>query len=136
MKKLTTGQIFRLIKEQDNETIIRRTNMRTFCEKENLDYTICQERWLINLDDFLKALNPKQYKSGIKFPRLRTKIGAQKEWNSKHKRQKIKHFIIDKICDSGRVFVYKHGRYNIINYDELEVEIKKELERKKNILDH
>ena len=129
MKKKTTGQIYRFIKSIDKDTIIRRVNMRAFCEKQNLDYTICQGKWLIDMDCFLNALNPKQYTEGKPFPRLRTKITAQNEWNANH-RTKIKHHIIDCICNSGKVFVYKHGKYNIINYDQLEQELIAELKRR------
>ena len=129
MKKKSTGEIYRYIKSIDEGTIIRRTNMRTFCQKHNLDYTITQGIMLINIESFLKSLNPNQYTERVKFPRLRTKISAQNEWNATHRR-KIKHYIIDCICDSGKVFVYKHGRYNIINYDQLEQELIKELKRR------
>lgn len=43
--------------------------------------------------------------------------------------EKIKHYIIDCICNSGKVFVYKHGKHNIINFDELEEELIKELKK-------
>lgn len=129
MKKKTTGEIYRYIKSIDEKTIVRRTNMRTFCQKHNLDYTICQGVMLIDINSFLNALNPNQYTESIRFPRLRTKISAQKEWNAHH-RKKIKHYIIDCLCDSGKVFVYKHGRHNIINYDQLEQELIKELKRR------
>lgn len=129
MKKKTTGEIYRYIKSIDENTIVRRTNMRTFCQKHNLDYTICQGVMLIDINSFLNALNPNKYTESIRFPRLRTKISAQKEWNAHH-RKKIKHYIIDCLCDSGKVFVYKHGRHNIINYDQLEQELIKELKRR------
>lgn len=122
MKKMTTGEIYKIFKQYDKDTVIRRTNMRYFCKKVNVKYTICQSKWLIDFNDFLNKLNPKGYTERKRLPRLRTKITAQLEWNSKH-RKKIKHHIIDKICDSGKVFVFKHGRYNIINYDELEKEL-------------
>lgn len=128
MKKMTTGEIYRIFKKGDNDTIIRRLNMRYFCKKENVNHTICNRKWLIDLNDFLNKLNPKCYAERKSLPRLRTKITAQKEWNKKH-RTKIKHHIIDKVCDSGKVFVFKHGRTNIINYDELEQEIIKILKK-------
>lgn len=129
MKKLTSGQLCRYIKSIDKDAIVERKNVRYFAKKENLDYTICQGIWLIDLHSFVNALNPKQYTTSIPFPRLRTKISAQKEWNATH-RKKIKHYIIDCICDSGKVFVYKHGKHNIINYDQLEEELIKELKRR------
>ncbi len=129
MKKMTTGQIFRLFIEQDSETIIRKTNMRHHCIKNNLDYTICQDKWLIDCENFINSICAKKFTESIKLPRLRTKITAQREWNKTH-RTKIKHHIIDVICDNNRVFVYKHGRHNIINYDELEQELIKELKKR------
>ena len=129
MRKSTTGEIYRLIKCIDNDTIIRKTNMRTFCKKENLDYTVCQGKWMIDMDSFINTLNPKHIKRSTPFPRMRTKISAQREWNATHRR-KIKHYIIDCICASGKVFVYKHGKYNIINYDQLEKELINELKRR------
>lgn len=129
MKKKTTGQIYRYIKSFDEDTIIRRTNVRKFCKKENLSYTVCQGKWMIDLENLLTTLNPKGYSHNIPFPRLRTKISAQKEWNATHRR-KIKHHIIDCICNSGKVCVYTHGRRNIINYDQLELELIRVLKSK------
>ena len=74
----------------------------------------------------MKKLNPKDYPERKTLLKLRTKKTAIEEWNKTH-RKKIKHHIIDCICDSGKVFVIKHGRHNIINYDELEIEIIKKL---------
>lgn len=84
---------------------------------------------MIDIDIFLEAINPKKTKKSVPFPRMRTKASAQREWNATHRR-KIKHFIIDCICASGKAFIYKHGRTNIINYDQLEQELIKELKRK------
>lgn len=129
MKKLTTGQIYRLMKQEDENTIIRRTNMRSYCKGANIKHTICQNKWLIDFEDLLKSLNPKCYNKRIKLPRLRSKKTAIQEWNAHH-RKKIKHYIVDCICDSGKVFVYKNGRSNVINYDELEIELIKTLKNK------
>jgi hypothetical protein len=115
---------------QDDNSIVRRTNMRTFSKQENLKYTICQNKWLIDFDDFYKTVNPKHLTENTLLPRLRTKIAAQNDWNANH-RTKIKHHILDKICDAKKCFVYKHGNYNIINYDELENVIIKLLKNKK-----
>lgn len=129
MKKLNTGEIYRAFKLRDEETVIRRLNLRMFCDKENVKHTIWQHYWLIDFDDLMTRLNPKGYFEPVKLPRIRTKIGAINEWNAHH-RKKIKHYIVDCICDSGKVFVYHNGRHNIINYDELEKEIIKRLKDK------
>lgn len=129
MKKLNTGEIYRAFKLRDKDTVIRKLNLRMFAEANNIKHTICENYWLIDFEDLLNTLNPKKYTENKTLPRVRTKIGAQKEWNATH-RTKIKHYIIDTICDSGKVFVHKHGRHNIINYDELEQEIIKRLKEK------
>lgn len=129
MKKLNTGEIYRAFKLRDKDTVIRKLNLRYYCRDNNIEYIISNNYWLIDFEDLLKHLNPKGYTEIKELPRIRTKIGAQNEWN-KHHRKKIKHHIIDQICDSGKVFVYKHGRHNIINYDELEIEIIKKLKEK------
>lgn len=122
MKKLGTGQIYRAFKNEDENTVIRKLNMRMYCEKENINYTICNKKWMIDFDDFMKHLNPKNFTERKTLPRLRTKETARKEWNSKHRR-KIKRSIITTLCKRKKAFLYKHGRYNIINYDELEKEL-------------
>lgn len=129
MKKLNTGEIYRAFKQQDSDTIIRKLNLRMFCAKENIKHTICEHYWLIDFNDLMTKLNPKNITETKTLPRLRTKKTAREEWNKCH-RKKIKHYIIDCICDSGKVFVYKHGRHNIINYDELEQELIKVLKEK------
>jgi hypothetical protein len=129
MKKLKTGDIYREFKSRDEDTIVRRLNLRMYTKDAKIKYTVCQSKWLIDFDDLLNSLNPKGYTETKKLPRIRTKIGAQKEWNAEHRR-KIKHHIIDCICDSGKVFVFKHGRTNIINYDELEQELIKILKER------
>ena len=129
MKKLNTGEIYREFKKEDDGTVIRRLNLRDYCRQAQVKYTICESYWLIDFDDLMKKLNPKKYTKRITLPRLRTKRTAREEWNATH-RTKIKHHIIDCVCDSGKVFVYKNGRHNIINYDELEQEIIKILKKK------
>lgn len=129
MKMKTSGQIYRIIKEIDEDTVIRRLNMRQYVQKNNLKYIITQKKWLIDFDDFINSLNPTQIQEPQKFPRMRSKKTAMEEWNKTH-RKKIKHHIVDKICSSGRIFVYHNGRYNVINYDQLEEELIRILKEK------
>ena len=123
MKKCTSGDIYREFIKQDKDTVLRRLNLRYFVRDSKINHIISQSKWLIDFDDFMDKINPNKIEKACEMPRLRTKISAQNEWN-KHHRKKIKHHIIDCICNSGKVTVRKHGRYNLINYDELEKEIK------------
>lgn len=129
MKKSTSGEIYRAFKEVDKDTIIRRTNLRYFAKENDIDYYTTEGIWFVDFNQFLQKVNPKNIPSQQTLPRLRTKISAQREWNKKHRR-KIKHHIIDVICASGKVRVFTLGKRNIINYDELEQEIKRILKEK------
>ena len=122
MKKISSGYIYKTFKKEDKDTAIRRLNVRNFAKAYNVDHTVCQDKWLIDFFGFMKKLNPNHISESCEMPRLRTKIGTINEWNYAH-RKKIKHHIIDKICDSGAVMVYKYGQHNIINYDEIEQEL-------------
>lgn len=129
MKKVTSGYIYREFVKQDKDTVLRRLNLRNFVKTYNVEHTISQSNWLIDFDDFMAKINPSNIQKEYQIPKLRTKISAQNEWNRSHK-VKIKHHIIDCICDAGNVTVRKHGRNNIINYKELEIELKNELKNK------
>lgn len=130
MKKVSTGTIYRLFKEQDKDTVIKKTNMKTYCVKDNIDFNVCQGKWLIDLNKFYKAVTNNKISSNVSMPRLRTKASALREWNSKH-RKKIKKHIINVICDSGKIFTYQHGGYTVLNYDELEQELIRLLRERK-----
>ncbi len=132
MKKVTSGYICREFIKQDKDTVLRKLNLRNFIKAYNVEHTISQSNWLIDFDDFMKKINPNNIQKNYPQPKLRTKISAQNEWNRSHK-VKIKHHIIDCICDAGNVTVKKHGRNNIINFCELEIELKKELKNKRKL---
>jgi len=129
MKRYTSGDVYRAFKKADNGTMLRKLNSRYFTKKMKIKYFVSQNVWFIDFNDFMEKINPRHIDKQSSLPRLRTKISAQNDWNAHH-RTKIKHHIIDQICDAGKVFVYKNGRYNIINYDELEQELIKELKHK------
>ena len=129
MKKVKTSNIYKTFRKEDEATIIRKINLRMYCKNVNIKCTKCKHGWLIDFEDLMRKLNPKDYTERKTLPRIRTKKTSIEEWNITH-RKKIKHHIIDCICDSGKIFVYRHGGRNIINYDELEQELIKILKEK------
>lgn len=129
MKKFTASEIRSIFIDADNNTIVKCKNLRDFSKQHNVEHTVCQGSWLIDFDDFMQKVNHQNTKKTESLPRLRSKRSARDEWNAHH-RKKIKKHIIDLACESKNVFVYKHGRKNIINYDELELEIIKQLKAK------
>lgn len=47
MKKVSTGIIYRLFKDGDKDTIIRNTNIRTFCQQKNLTILLVKAKCLL-----------------------------------------------------------------------------------------
>ena len=56
--------------------------MRNFAKAYNVDHTVCQDKWLIDLFGFMKKINPNNITKSCKMPRLRTKIGSINKWNN------------------------------------------------------
>ncbi len=119
MKMVGSGYIMRLFKTVDKQTIIRRPNLRRFARNNGVKYMIVEQKWLIDIDGFMKVIAPKEYPSNIPFPKLRSIKTSVEEYNKAHKQQINKH-IVERCMQSDKVFKYNHGNRWLINYDELE----------------
>lgn len=57
----TTGHIARIFFDADSDTMVRKPNMRLFAKDNNVFYHILSNgKWIIDIDEFLIAINPKQ----------------------------------------------------------------------------
>lgn len=119
MRLVGSGYIQRLLAATDEQTILRRPNIRRYAKENGITYYVIQSVWLIDIDVFMKTIAPKVYPSNSTMPRLRCIQTAVTEYNRSHKRQIDKH-VVEKCMQSDRVFKYNHGNRWIINYDELE----------------
>lgn len=130
MKFITTGNLYKLFKENDEDTIIRMRNLRTLLNDNDFDYHRVGENYLINFEDFMQKINPQQIEHEYPIPRIRSIKSATREYNKTHKKQ-ISYHVVEKCIASGNVSYIKTIRYYLINYDELEKEIEQFLIRKR-----
>lgn len=121
MRFVTSGYLQRLFAEQDKETILRRPNIRRFVLQYNVPCEQHKKAWLINA--FMKAIAPKKYPVQESIPKVRRIENALKEYNASHK-QKATMDDVKACLKSGKVFYYSYRGRIIVNYDELESELK------------
>ena len=124
MRFVTSGYLQRLFAEQDKETILRRPNIRRFVLQYNVPYEQHKKAWLIDFDAFMKAIAPKKYPVQEGVPKVRRIENALKEYNASHKQNATMDDV--KAClKSGIVLYYSFRGRIIVNYDELEIELRK-----------
>ena len=119
----TSGELLRTFLAGDENTIIRKPNLRRFARDNGIELYVYEKAWLINREQFFKALNPKNIKQRYTMPRLRQKASAVRQWNSEHPKTIIDKHIIELCVLDERVFYYKRDNTWIINYDQLEIVI-------------
>ena len=124
MRFVTSGYLQRLFAEQDKETILRRPNIRRFVLQYNVPYEQHKKAWLIDFDAFMKAIAPKKYPVQEGIPKVRRIENALEEYNAAHK-QKATMDDVKACLKSGIVFYYSFRGRIIVNYEELEMELKK-----------
>ena len=124
MRLVTSGDIWRIFKEADKDTILRRPNLRRFAKDNGIEYYIIGDKWLINKEEFFRAVTPKGELEHQDVPRMRCIKSAVNEWNTTHKRVKIDKHVIEKCIASDAVFKMKRENVWLINYDQLEPVIK------------
>lgn len=124
MRFVTSGYLQRLFAEQDKQTILRRPNIRRFVLQYKVPYEQHKKAWLIDFNAFLKAIAPKKYPIQEGVPKVRRIENALKEYNASHKQNATMDDV--KAClKSGNVFYYSYRDRIIVNYEELEIELRK-----------
>lgn len=124
MRFVTSGYLQRLFAEQDKQTILRRPNIRRFVLQYNVPYEQHKKAWLIDFNAFMKAIAPKKYPVQEGIPKVRRIENALKKYNASHKQNATMDDV--KAClKSGIVFYYSFRGRIIVNYDELEIELRK-----------
>ena len=124
----TSGELFTEFFIGDEKTIIRKPNLRRFAMENGIEHYVYEKAWLINREQFLKALNPKNIQERYALPRIRHKQTAVRLWNSEHPDKLIDKHIVEICVLDERVFFYKRENTWLINYDQLEVVISKYME--------
>ena len=129
MKFSTSGDIHRMFRAEDENTMITRNNVRRICLQSDIKYMLTRNTILIDADDFIRKTNPYKIKEHIyTIPRMRNIRGCSKEWD-KHRRKGERSIHPDEIREFLKndytVFKYKFRNRWIINYDQLEPHLRK-----------
>ena len=119
----TSGELFAEFFIGDESTIIRKPNLRRFAMENGIEHYVYEKAWLINREQFFKALNPKNIQERYALPRIRHKQTAVRLWNSEHPTNPIDKHIVEVCVLDERVFFYKRENTWLINYDQLEIVI-------------
>lgn len=82
-----------------------------------------KKAWLIDFNAFMKTIAPKKYPVQEGVPKVRKIENALKEFNAAHK-QKATMDDVNACLKSGNVFYYSYRGKIIVNYEELESELK------------
>ena len=133
MRITTTGNLLKLFHKYDKDTILRKRNIRKFIV-DNVKYQKCGQKFVVDGDDFMLQVNPKQIETYYPIPRIRTITSAVKEFNKTHTQQINIHIIEKCLAENKGISYYKGARLYLINYDELEKEIIKQLRKRKGIV--
>lgn len=129
MRFVTSGYLQRLFAEQDKQTILRRPNIRHFVLQYKVPCEQHKKAWLIDFDAFMKAIAPKKFLVQEGIPKVRRIENALREYNASHKQKATMDDV--KVClKSGNVFYYSYRGRTIVNYEELEMELRKHIRLK------
>lgn len=130
MKLVTSGYLLRLFKEHDKNTSLTRPNIRLFAQRYGIFYEAHEKAWLIDFDAFMKTIIPKECHTVNGISRIRRINEAVKIYNESHSKQ-INREKIEQYLNSGKISYYRYANEIILNYDELEKQLKRYYNRKR-----
>lgn len=125
-----SGEIWRMFKAEDTETKIRKLNLRLFVKEQGIWYFVSSTgHWVIDLDELMYKLNPRGVDCKVDMPRLRWHDDTVRRFRYLHQDIPVTIRIVEKAFQSDNVFKIQNGHRWIINYDQLEKEVYRQLER-------
>lgn len=120
----TSGQTFRYFIEADEDTIIRKPNLRRFCDTNNIhsvkEYSL--HKPLYDLNDFLMKVNPKGISCKMPIPNVMILVQAVNEFQTKHPEDidLIDRKFVSTVRAKGQFFIFRRLRTLYLNYEEFE----------------
>ena len=85
---------------------------------------IHEKAWLIDIENFMRKVNPKSMSEHYEVPRLRNLRYCVNSWNKRYKRWQIDKHDIEYLIKTEKIFSFKHGNRWVLNYDEVLKELK------------
>ena len=121
---VSSGDIWRAFRNQDQDTPIRKLNIRYFIAKNNLPYFISPNtKWQIDYPAFLQKLNPRNICEHASLPRIRNHDYIVDNFAKTHPQLRVTRDMVEFAILSDKVFKTNHGRRWLINYDQLERQV-------------
>ena len=117
---ISSGDLMRMFSSGDPDTIIRRPNLKRFAHDNGIRYIITNGKWLIDHKEFFKKVNPRKINKPATMPRLRCLRDCVTQFNKDYPNRKIDKTIVSRYMKSKLVTRYFNGNTWVINYDELE----------------
>lgn len=125
-----SGDIWRAFKSEDLDTIIRKLNLRLFIKEQGAWYFVSSlGHWLIDSDELMHRLNPRGVDCRANMPRLRWHDDTVRGFKKAHPYLPVTMNIVENALKSNNVFKIKNGHRWIINYDQLEMEVYRQIGR-------
>ena len=125
-----SGDIWRTFKAEDPDTIIRKLNLRLFIKEQGGRYFVSSlGHWLIDSNELMHRLNPRGVDCRATMPRLRWHDDTVRGFKKAHSYLPVTMNIVENALKSDNVFKIKNGHRWIINYDQLEMEVYKQIGR-------
>ena len=125
-----SGDIWRTFKAEDPDTIIRKLNLRLFIKEQGAWYFVSSlGHWLIDSDELMYRLNPRGVDCRATMPRLRWHDDTVRGFKKAHPYLPVTMNIVENALKSDNVFKIKNGHRWIINYDQLEMEVYRQIGR-------
>ena len=125
-----SGDIWRTFKAEDPDTIIRKLNLRLFIKEQGAWYFVSSlGHWLIDSDELMHRLNPRDIDCRAAMPRLRCHDDTVRGFKKVHPYLPVTMNIVENALKSDNVFKIKNGHRWIINYDQLEMEVYRQIGR-------
>ncbi len=125
-----SGDIWRTFKAEDPDTIIRKLNLRLFIKEQGAWYFVSSlGHWLIDSDELMHRLNPRGVDCRANMPRLRWHDDTVRGFKKAHPYLPVTMNIVENALQSDNVFKIKNGHRWIINYDQLEMEVYRQIGR-------
>ncbi len=130
----TSGQIYRIFLAADEDTILRKPNMRRFCDAYNIHKVVNNElhKPLYDFNELLLTVNPKGINYTAPMPIIRRFENAVNDMRVNHFEisKRITWKLCYKIIREGKLWRERYGKGWILNYKEFEEEILKALDVK------
>lgn len=129
---MSSGEIYWTFLYRDADTKLRKLNIRLFVKEHGIEFFVSTSRkWYIDFNAFMEKVNPRHINERVEIPRLRWHDDSVRNFKRTHPELTgATMTVAEQAFRSDKVFKTLNGHRWIINYDQLEQEVKSILKAK------